>query len=153
MGNRRRSRTSTHRHVQYPQYSTAKLNKAKSFLNYHYPIWSKLDTPNEPSFFLRLNNGRNITLHCWRKYLSNHSLRQALQHPPIGGKRYWGPKEPMWTLVYQYPTDNNDGDIACRITTFQLHHGAYQWKQRKKEDCPRCKNTDGKLVHMFLECP
>jgi hypothetical protein len=46
---------------------TSNLNKAKIFMNHHYPNCSKPETPNEPSFFLRLNNGTNITLPCRRK--------------------------------------------------------------------------------------
>jgi hypothetical protein len=29
----------------------------------------------------------------------------------------------------------------------------YQWKKRKKEDCPWCMNIHGTLGHMLLECP
>jgi hypothetical protein len=58
----------------------------------------------------------------------------------VEGKCCWGPEKPMWTLVYQYRTESNDGDIAWRImhniivTPQRLH----QWKRRKQEDCPWC---------------
>jgi hypothetical protein len=90
-----------------------------------------------------------------RKLIYKHVLNQALQKLAMKGECYWKLDKPIWISVYQYPMDSSDGGIAWRI----LHNiivtprWLYQWKKRKKEDCPWCVSVSGTLKHMILECP
>jgi hypothetical protein len=62
---------------------------------------------------------------------------------PIEGKCCWRPENSMWTLVYQYPVNaQNYSHTTAPIAV----------EEKEKEDCPWRINTDGTLIHMFLEC-
>jgi hypothetical protein len=56
--------------------------------------------------------------------------------------------------LHLYPTDSKDGDFAWRFlhNTVVTPRRLYQWKNRKKEDCPWFDGVSGTIEHKFLEC-
>lgn len=66
---------------------------------------------------------------------------------------YWKPGKPIRTSLYQYPADNMGSVTAWRSlhNTVVTPQWLYQWKRRKKKDCPWFTCVSGTLKHMFLE--
>jgi hypothetical protein len=89
-----------------------------------------------------------------RKRVYEHCLNLALQQPAVNGECYWKLDKPIWISLYQYPTDSKDGDNAWRFlhNTVVTPRRLYQWKKRKKDNCPWCDSVSGTVEHMFLEC-
>jgi hypothetical protein len=132
---------------------TVNLKEAKAFIDHYYPKQARTDAPKDTSFFIETQKIMMKIPPISRKRVSEHCLHLALQQPAVKGECYWKLYKPIWTSLYQYPTDSKDGDIAWRLlhNTVVTPRNLYQWEKRKRKECPWCDGVSGTIEHMFLE--